>query len=83
MKRIVLLITFLIITSLVAKENFSEMSTQELIAIMGYVKNENRKNFLRELDSRLSTMSPKEKRAYKKRLKAIREKRVHKKRLRK
>ncbi len=65
-----MIILFLFISSLFA-ENFSEMSTQELIAIMGYVKPENQKKFKRELKSRISTMSDKEKRRYKKNLKRL------------
>ncbi|XPV54042.1 MAG: DUF1104 domain-containing protein [Halarcobacter ebronensis] len=45
-------------------ENFSEMSTQELISIMGYVDNKNKKKFENELRSRISTMTPKEKTMY-------------------
>ncbi|MGB1227225.1 MAG: DUF1104 domain-containing protein [Poseidonibacter sp.] len=64
MKRILILFFFL--TSLIfAKVDYSEMSTQELIAIMGYVKDENKKQFVRELNSRTSTMSKKEKENYK------------------
>lgn len=62
------LITLLLSFSLNAGENFSEMSTQELISIMGYVKKDEVKKFRRELDSRLSSMSKKEKKTYKKNL---------------
>ncbi len=65
-----LIILLLFMSSLVA-ENFSEMSTQELIAIMGYVKPENQKEFNKELKSRVSTMSDKEKQRYKKNLKEL------------
>lgn len=65
-----LIILLLFITSLFG-ENFSEMSTQELIAIMGYVKAQNQKAFNRELKSRISTMSDKEKKRYKKNLKRL------------
>lgn len=72
MKRIVLIILFYL-SSLMA-ENFSNMSTQELIAIMGYVKPSNQKEFKRELQSRISTMSISEKKQYKKNLVKLKEK---------
>jgi len=60
------LILFFLISSFVfAKVDYSEMSTQELIAIMGYVKDKNKKQFVSELNSRTSTMSAKEKQNYK------------------
>lgn len=63
MKKI--LILFLLMISFVfAKVDYSEMSTQELIAIMGYVKAENKKQFIRELKSRVATMSASEKSSY-------------------
>ncbi|RXJ89127.1 DUF1104 domain-containing protein [Arcobacter sp. CECT 8983] len=52
-------------------ENFSEMSTQELISIMGYVDKKNKKKFQNELKSRISTMTPKEKTMYQKNLKKM------------
>ena len=51
-------------TILFAKVDYSEMSTQELIAIMGYVKNENKSAFNKELNSRIPMMSQKEKAMY-------------------
>ena len=65
MKKIVLL--FLITVSFIfAKEDYSEMSTQELIAIMGYVKKENKSSFTKELNSRIPTMSGQEKEQFEK-----------------
>lgn len=64
MKKIIIILS-LFLSSLFA-ENYSNMSTQELIAIMGYVKQSNIKKFNRELNSRVSTMSAKEKKSYKK-----------------
>ncbi len=59
------LILFLLMISFVfAKVDYSEMSTQELIAIMGYVKAENKKQFVQELKSRVATMSVSEKNSY-------------------
>ncbi|WP_121626372.1 DUF1104 domain-containing protein [Poseidonibacter antarcticus] len=63
MKKIFILF-FLMISFAFAKVDYSEMSTQELIAIMGYVKDENKKQFVQELNSRTSTMSEKEKTTY-------------------
>ena len=67
-----ILLTFLLLfifsVSLEASENFSEMSTQELISIMGYVKKEELKKFTQELESRVKSMSEKEKKTYQKNL---------------
>ena len=47
MKKIALI--FLLLFSFVfAKEDYSEMSTQELIAIIGYVNDENKESFLKK-----------------------------------
>ncbi|KAB7885802.1 DUF1104 domain-containing protein [Poseidonibacter ostreae] len=59
-----LILFFLVISFVFAKVDYSEMSTQELIAIMGYVKAENKKQFIQELKSRVATMSANEKKAY-------------------
>lgn len=70
MKKCLLLILF--ISSFVfAKVDYSEMSTQELIAIMGYVKDENKVKFKNELKSRIPTMSEKEKAEYQKNLEKL------------
>jgi len=61
-------LTSLFVLSLYASENYSEMSTQELISIMGYVKKAEVKKFRRELESRRPTMTPREKKSYKKNL---------------
>ncbi len=70
MKKILVLVC-LLITFIFAKEDYSEMSNQELIAIMGYVKSENKNKFLNELKSRIATMSQREKSQYKKNLKKL------------
>lgn len=57
---------FLLFVSLFSKENYSEMSNQELIAIMGYVNESNKVQYLKELNNRLSTMSEKERLMYEK-----------------
>ncbi|PLY11245.1 MAG: DUF1104 domain-containing protein [Arcobacter sp.] len=55
--------------------DFSEMSTQELIEIIGFVKKENRAKFEKELKSRVSTMSQKERNQYHKNMQKSKEKR--------
>ena len=72
---ITIFLTFFLTSSLYAGENFSEMSTQELIAIMGYVKNDaEKKNFNKELKSRVTTMSISEKKSYNKNLHKLKKK---------
>jgi len=66
---ITIFLTFFLLSSLHAGENFSEMSTQELIAIIGYVKNDTEKDkFKKELKTRVKTMSSVEKKSYEKNL---------------
>lgn len=69
MKKIVF-IFLLLLSSLFAKgkEDYSEMSNQELIAIIGYVKDQDKESFLKELNSRIPKMSPFERARYEKRL---------------
>ena len=64
-----LLLTLLFVSFLHAGENFSEMSTQELIAIMGYVKPDEKVKFHKELEARLPSMSVDEKKKYERNLK--------------
>ena len=65
MKKIIII--FLLTFSIAfCKEDYSEMSTQELIAIMGYVKEQNKSSFKKELNSRVPTMSTSEKNQYEK-----------------
>jgi len=72
LKIFTLLLSSLLLTSLLyAQENFSEMSTQELISIMGYVKKENVEKFKKELAARVANMSEAEKKAYKKNLSKV------------
>lgn len=70
MKKILVLICFLL-TFIFAKEDYSEMSTQELIAIMGYVKAEDKSKFLNELKLRVATMNANEKKQYQKNLQKL------------
>ena len=64
MKKITL-IFLLSLCFVFAKEDYSEMSTQELIAIIGYVKDSNKDSFIKELNSRIPTMTKKKKNLYK------------------
>jgi len=68
MKKVIFSLVFLIV-SLVAKTDFSEMSTEELLAMIGYVKSANQKSFQKELELRYPKMSAKEKNIYVKSLK--------------
>lgn len=44
--------------------DYSEMSNQELLAIIGYVPDQNLPAFKKEIESRVPTMSDKEKKVY-------------------
>lgn len=66
-----LFLTLLFTSFLYAGENYSEMSTQELIAIMGYVKPSDKQKFEKELKSRVATMSSSEKAKYQKNLQKV------------
>ncbi len=61
MKKITLVFLLLFTFVLAKQEDYSEMSTQELIAIIGYVKDENKAQFIKELNSRIPTMTQEEK----------------------
>jgi hypothetical protein len=61
MKKIALIFLLLFTFVFAKQEDYSEMSTQELIAIIGYVKEENKAQFIKELNSRIPTMTPEEK----------------------
>ena len=54
-------VTILLFSFLNAAENYSEMSTQELIAIIGYVKEKDVNKFISELETRIPNMSAAEK----------------------
>ncbi len=54
--------------------DFGAMSTQELLAIMNYtIKKKDQSKILNELKSRISEMSPKEKKIYLKNLKLLKQ----------
>lgn len=64
MKKITLMFLLLVTFLFAKQEDYSEMSTQELIAIIGYVKEENKVKFIKELNSRLPKMTEQEKIEY-------------------
>jgi len=70
MKRFFILFV-LFVNFLFAKENYSQMSTQELIEIIGFVSEENKAFFLKELELRVPKMNENEKTQYKKRLQEV------------
>jgi len=49
---------------LLAKTDFSEMSTEELIALIGYVDQSKEERFYQELDKRVGQMSEEQKALY-------------------
>lgn len=63
------LVLSLVISISYAKEDYSEMSTEELIAIMGYIKQKNQKEFKKELQQRVPTMNSREREFYERNLK--------------
>jgi hypothetical protein len=67
------LILFLFALSLYAID-WSDRSTQELIAALGYEKSENIPVILNELKKREMTMTPKEKKAYLEKLEQLKKK---------
>ena len=63
MKRFLSLLA-LSVSLLIAKADFSEMSTEELIALIGYVDAEKEEPFYRELEKRVSQMDEAQKTLY-------------------
>ena len=61
MKKIAFIFLLLFTFIFAKQEDYSEMSTQELIAIIGYVKEDNKSTFIKELNSRIPTMTQEEK----------------------
>lgn len=73
MKKIFMILVLL--TSIVfAKVDYSEMSTEELLAMMGYVTSQNQKVLSKELQFRYPNMSDKEKKIYKQNLQKLKAK---------
>ena len=64
-----LFLIFIFFATISFANEFSKMSTQELVAIMGYVKSAKQVQFLRELKKREPFMKPNIKVHYKKNLK--------------
>lgn len=63
MKKIIF--SFLLVAvSLFAKTDFSEMSTEELFAMIGYVSQTDKKELQKELEARVPKMNEKEKIIY-------------------
>ena len=58
--------------ALFAKVDYSVVSTEELMAMVGYVPAENQSAFLREVNARIRTMSAKEKQIYQQNIKKLR-----------
>lgn len=59
------LCSFLLLASLLwAKADFSEMSTEELVALIGYVDTSKIERFYEELDKRLPQMNDEQKALY-------------------
>ena len=71
MKKIALIFLLLFNFVFAKQEDYSEMSTQELIAIIGYVKEDNKAKFIKELNSRIPTMTAAEKAQYEENLKML------------
>ncbi len=63
MKKVIFSLVFLVV-SLVAKSDFSEMSTEELLAMIGYVEPANQESFQKELELRYPQMNKQEKSIY-------------------
>ncbi len=55
---------FLSASLVIAKADFSEMSTEELIALIGYIDGEKEERFYRELEKRVSQMDEAQKTLY-------------------
>ncbi len=70
----VLIILIVLCGMAFARVDYSEMSTEELLAMMGYVSAQNQKVLSRELQSRFPRMSPKEKKTYKQNLEKLNDK---------
>ncbi len=73
MKKIALIFLLLFTFIFAKQENYSEMSTQELIAIVGYVKEENKIQFFKELNSRIPKMTEQEKAQYEQNLQELKQ----------
>ena len=73
MKKIAFIFLLLFTFIFAKQEDYSEMSTQELIAIIGYVKEENKAQFIKELNSRIPTMTQDEKAQFEQNLQELKQ----------
>ena len=73
MKKIAFIFLLLFTFIFAKQEDYSEMSTQELIAIIGYVKEENKAQFIKELNSRIPTMTQDEKVQFEQNIKELKQ----------
>ncbi len=71
MKKILTILLITLFFSPLFAVDYTEMSTQELIAIMGYVEKKNEKKFKNELKQRVPTMSSSEKTKYEQNLEKL------------
>lgn len=62
--RKILFVCLLVLSTLWAKTDFSEMSTEELIALIGYIDPSKEERLYEELDTRLDQMSEAQKALY-------------------
>ncbi|WP_331775091.1 DUF1104 domain-containing protein [Sulfurospirillum sp. 1612] len=62
---------FIFSIALLAKVDYSVVSTEELMAMVGYVPAENKSAFLREVNARIRTMSDQEKHVYQHNIKKL------------
>ena len=58
------LAVLLVLSTLLAKTDFSEMSTEELIALIGYIDPSKEERLYEELDARIDQMSETQKALY-------------------
>ena len=73
MKKIAFIFLLLFTFIFAKQEDYSEMSTQELIAIIGYVKEENKAQFIKELNLRIPTMTQDEKVQFEQNIKELKQ----------
>lgn len=62
--RKILFVCLLVLSTLCAKADFSEMSTEELIALIGYIDPSKEERLYEELDARIDQMSEAQKALY-------------------
>lgn len=65
----VVVVILLLFSFAFSKSDYSQMSNEELIALIGYVSEKNLKDFNKELQKRVSTFTEQEKQQYKKKKK--------------